>query len=393
MKKRVLIFCDSYLPGYKGGGGMWAVYNLADRLRDKFDFFIITRDCDGKLDQTPFVAAARDVWNVRPEAKVFYASPARLNRQTFETLIREIDPDVIYLNSVFSYVCTKFLFTRRRSERTSIPVIIAPCGEFAAAALNIKAAKKRSFLAFARLSKLFGDVYWKASSPSEREEIEAVVETENRIFEVPELAPRVLLEDFSVEQKPAKNPGAVRLIYFSRITPKKNLHFLLEILKEIKTGDIWLDIVGPADDQAYLDRCRQTASELPSNITVNFRGGVKFETGLNALMQSHFMVLPTLNENFGYVIIEAFAAGCPVIASDQIGWKAIETAGIGMRIPLSNTGLWTTQIEHCLSMDNAVFRTAAFSARDFAVEWLSSDKSVSACEGMFRNAIERQFNA
>ncbi len=368
---------------------MWAVYNLADRLSSKFDFSIVTRDCDGKLDQTPFVAAARDVWNDRPEAKVFYASPARLNRQTFETLVRETDPDVIYLNSVFSYVCTKFLFTRRRAELNAIPMIIAPCGEFAAAALNIKSAKKRSFLAFARLSKLFSGAYWKASSASEKNEIEEIVETENEIFEVPELAPRILLPDFSVEQKPVKQPGAVRLIYFSRVTPKKNLHFLLEILKEIKTGDVQLDIVGPADDQAYLDRCRQTASELPSNITVNFRGGVKFEAGLEALMQSHFMVLPTLNENFGYVIIEAFAAGCPVLASDQIGWKSIGDSSFDKRIPLSDTGSWISEIEICLKMDNDEFRTSAFSARRFALEWLSSDRSVSACEEMFRYAIER----
>ncbi|MGH9948754.1 MAG: glycosyltransferase, partial [Pyrinomonadaceae bacterium] len=345
MKKRVLIFCDSYLPGYLGGGGMWAVFNIADRLKDKFEFFIITRDCDGKLDQTPFVHARRDVWNVRPEAQVFYASPAKLDRATFETLIDEIKPNVIYLNSVFSYVCRKFLFTRRRSDSIKAPLIIAPCGEFAAAALNIKSAKKRSFLAFARLYDLFKGARWKASSRNEREEIENIVESGAEIFQVSELAPDVLLPAFSVDQKPVKESGSARLIYFSRITPKKNLHFLLDFLGGITSGAINLDIVGPSDDEDYLDKCRRAAADMPPNISVNFRGGKKYEAGLQSLVESHFLILPTLSENFGYVVIEALAAGCPVITSDQVDWRSIDETGIVRRIPLAAADRWRIAIE------------------------------------------------
>ena len=70
MKKRLMIVCDAYLPGDRGGGGMWAVRNLAERFSNRFDFFIVTRDCDGRIDGTPFVKIPRNRWTERPEANV-----------------------------------------------------------------------------------------------------------------------------------------------------------------------------------------------------------------------------------------------------------------------------------------------------------------------------------
>lgn len=347
-----MIFCDSYLPGYKGGGGMRAVHNLADCFKDQYDFFVVTRDCDGKLDRTPFVRAARNIWNERSEAKVFYASPAKLNRKTFETLVREVDPHLIYLNSVFSYVCVKFLLTRLRARLRDIPLILAPCGEFAVAALNLKFTKKRSFLAFARLVRLFEGVVWKASSTSEKGEIASVIGLKHPILVAPELLPRDLLPDFSVDNKTTKVVGEVKLIYLSRVTPIKNLLFLLEILCNVKVGIVHLEVVGPSDDEEYFDRCVRFAASLPANIRVDFHGGKRFDKGLEFLKNGHFMVLPTLKENFGYVTIEALAAGCPVIASDQIAWDSISNNELIRRISLVSRSAWFDAINDCILMDN-----------------------------------------
>ena len=39
------------------------------------------------------------------------------------------------------------------------------------------------------------------------------------------------------------------------------------------------------------------------------------------------MILPTLGENFGHIIVEAWAAGCPVLISDRTPWRRLEGAG------------------------------------------------------------------
>lgn len=366
---------------------MWAVHNLADRFGDEYDFFVVTRDCDGKLDQTPFTQVPRNTWVERPEANVYYASPSNLNRGVIESLVNEVSPDLIYLNSVFSYVCAKLLLTRRRSGFNKVPLLLAPCGEFAVAALNIKAAKKRSFLAFAKVARLFEGVIWKASSESEKREITDVAGISSPVMIASELPPKELLPDFSIDQKPFKANGGVKLIYLSNVTPKKNLLFLLELLEMLPGSAIRLDVIGPSNDELYLDRCIRKASELPSTIEVKFHGPMRFNSGLDELIRSHFMILPTLNENFGYVVIEALAAGCPVITSDQIPWESSTDQALIRKIGLSDREAWIDAINECISMDDQKFRTLSFSARKYAVEWLAANRSGEDFDRMLKFAL------
>src|SRR5688572_9767504 len=93
MKKRLMIFCDAYLPGKNGGGGMWAVKNLAERFSDRYEFFIVTRDCDSRTDNTPYVQIARNKWTERPEARVYYASPSHLKPRKLKELVENVEPD------------------------------------------------------------------------------------------------------------------------------------------------------------------------------------------------------------------------------------------------------------------------------------------------------------
>ena len=51
-KKRILVCCDYYLPGFKSGGGMLTVANLVERFGDVYDFFVFTRNHDGPNDRT-----------------------------------------------------------------------------------------------------------------------------------------------------------------------------------------------------------------------------------------------------------------------------------------------------------------------------------------------------
>ena len=63
IKKKILVFCDFYLPSIKSGGGMWTVVNLVDRFCDRYDFFVVTRNYDSKGDTVPYTSVETDVWN------------------------------------------------------------------------------------------------------------------------------------------------------------------------------------------------------------------------------------------------------------------------------------------------------------------------------------------
>ena len=385
MKQRLMIVCDAYFPGELGGGGMWAVYNLASHFSNRYDFFIVTRDCDGRIDNTPYVKIPRNKWTLREEAEVYYASPSDLIPKRFAELVEEIKPDAIYLNSVMSRPCVTFLLAYRFYLKRGVPLVIAPCGEFSRAALRLGALKKRCFLRAAKILGLFRGAIWKAASDAERREIQLLFPNVT-VKVAPELSPKDILPDFSLSEKPVKRSGEMRIVYFSRVTPKKNLGFLLDILSEFRTGSIHLDVIGPTDDADYLGRCKRIAMSLPGNIEVRFLGGLGRSAALEVIKTAHFMALPTQNENYGYVVIESLAAGCPVLLSDQVSWDAVEENGAGWLKPLSESG-WKELLNRCLWMDDKEFRRMSFCAREFAVKYLIAEEPTTVNQLMFDSVL------
>jgi glycosyltransferase involved in cell wall biosynthesis len=258
-RKKVMVFCDYYLPGFKSGGGMWTVVNLVDRFCDRFDFYIVARNHDGKADRKPYEDVVTGEWNSVGNAKVFYVDWRRLTVSFFGGLIDEIKPDLVFLNSVFSRPSITFLRTRKKRRYSQIPVIVSPCGELAGATLKLKATKKTLFLKYAKLARLYRDVIWRASFELDAQEIRDAIGSDVEVMCAPDLPPKTILADFDILKKPAKLPGAVHFVFVSRLVRKKNLHYLLERLSFITEGEIVLDAVGPIEDKEYWKECEAAA--------------------------------------------------------------------------------------------------------------------------------------
>lgn len=366
---------------------MWTVVNLVERFCDRFDFFIVTRNCDGKLDSVPFENVSSDEWKDVGNANVFYASGSGLSQKKFTELINTISPDVIFLNSVFSRPAVTFLFARRARSIRSLPVVLAPCGELSGDALSIRPFKKRAFLNFAKALGLYRNVIWKASFETGRDEIARVMGKDAEIWIAPDLMPRELLPDHSVESKPEKVRGNARFVFYSRISRMKNLHFFLKRLSSIRSGELHLDIIGPIEDTGYWKECESVIANLPANISITVVGALSQHDALRWLQTSHFFVLPTLNENFGFVIIEAMAAGCPVLTSDRTVWDDIEQRNCGWRLPLEGSGQWIECINSCIEMENPVFQRMSAAARGYAIEWLASSTAADLNLKVFQRAL------
>jgi hypothetical protein len=195
-RKTIMVFCDYYLPGFQSGGGMWTIVNLVERFRDRYDFFIVTRNHDGKADTRPYTEVRTGEWNQLNGAQVFYVDRSLLNIRTFTRLIEDVKPDLVFLNSVFSQPSITFLRSRRQRSIFEIPVIVSPCGELAGAALKLKAAKKRLFLTYARLVGLYRNVLWRGSFDTDSEEIKSAIGAGIEIMCAPDLPPKSILPGF-----------------------------------------------------------------------------------------------------------------------------------------------------------------------------------------------------
>jgi glycosyltransferase involved in cell wall biosynthesis len=372
-KKKIFILCDYYLPGYKSGGGMRTIVNMVDRLKNRFEFFIITRDYDGKLDRRQYTTVKINQWNSVQGAEVFYLSKDNLKISKIRELILKVKPDVIYSNSYFATLTLYLLILKKLTAIPKVNIILAPCGELSAGALQLNPQKKNAFNKLAKLFDLYGNIIWKASSELEREEIESAKGSGGKIFIAPDMLPRAIFENYESSIKPCKTGGAVKMIFLSRFMKKKNFKWLLENLSGIK-GYLEIDIYGPLEDAEYWDKCKMIIETLPKNIKIEAKGSVPHEKVLATLAAYHFFIMPTLGENFGHIFLEALAAGCPLIISDRTPWLKLEEKGVGWDLSLDNSEQWIQKLNYCIDLDQSGYSKLSNNARQFAVAVLNDRK-------------------
>jgi glycosyltransferase involved in cell wall biosynthesis len=370
-KPKILVICNYYLPGYKRGGSLRTIVNMVDRLKSKFDFWIITLDHDG--DGIQYKDVKINEWNEVRNAKVFYLSKDKIKISKLRELIFDAAPTTIYINSVFATFSIYVLLLRKFSLIPKLKVILAPEGEISDGALELKSSKKKAFLKLAKTLGLHRNLIWKTTSEFEKYEAERIKGNGGKVFIAPNLPSRTFLENYRQELKPEKKVGEAKMIFLSRYMRKKNLNWLLELLDGVK-GSLILDIYGNLEDESYWREAQQIIKKLPENISIKYRGAIPHDEVVETIFNYHFFVLPTLGENFGHVFIEALAAGSPLVISDRTPWQELEAKDVGWDIPLEEPRKWVQIINHCIELDGKTYSGLSSRARKYAVEWLADPK-------------------
>ena len=316
-KKTILCFVNYYIPGYKAGGPIRSIANLVDNFGDKFDIKIVCANHDD-LDSKPYKNIKSNSWNTVGKAKVFYASPETTNFKGMKKLLNETPYDLLYLNSFFSFKFTIIPLLLRKLGLVSKKLcIIAPRGEFSPEAVKLKGLKKKTYITLSNWLNLYKNLYWQASSSFEKNDIKREIgNLANKIYIATNITKLIPVTSENIK---LRKPGPLRLIFLSRISPKKNLDFLLRVLSKINTP-VELAIYGPKGDAGYWKRCLNLKKKLPSNIKVLVGDVVPGKKVLKVFGQHDLFVFPTLGENFGHAIAESLTAGTPVLVSNQTPW-------------------------------------------------------------------------
>ena len=388
LRPRVLVLQDFYLPGEKVGGPVWAVANMVEGLGDRFEFMIAALDRDFMSD-APYPLIDRENWNPVGKGRVFYAS--RFSVRNLLRLIRASAPDILYLNSFFWRSTVRALLLRRAGWIPGVPFVLAPHGEFSEGALQLKAHKKKAYLAFARAAGLCSNVLFHASTPLEESEIRKVMGARCRVGVAPEFPPLPAAVAAPGAQpsrsKPHKRPGELRLVFLSRITPKKNLLHALRVLRGIP-GEVALDIFGPIEDPAYWQQCQREIARDSREVRCRYRGIVPHAQVAETVSRYHMFVLPTLGENFGYAILEALLAGSPVLISDRTPWRNLAAQQLGWDLPLNEPAQWESALREAVDMDQARYARFSTAASNFAAAWMNSREPQQRTMALLERALE-----
>ena len=390
---RILCVTDWYLPAYKAGGPVRSVSNLISTLAGaEFEFYVLTRDRD-LGESSPYADVPLEAWTTRGQARVLYTADHSLSN--FRRHINEVKPDIIYLNSFFSTFARKVLLLRRLHLIGSSVVVVAPRGELSPGALQLKSPKKKFYIKVAAAIGLCRNLLWHATAELEKKEIASLLsEYHLEKGSGEEISGRIHVasnipgggSDVASKRSVEKKAGHVSFLFISRISPKKNLAYALELLASVR-GDVSFDICGPVDDPAYWRICEAAMARLPANVQVHYLGPIPHHEVQQKFSQHHFFLFPTLSENFGHAIAEALSAGCPVVISDATPWRDLERKNVGWDLPLEDRDLWLRVLQQCIDFDDEAYRVMSAASESYFREWARSPSIIQENVELFRHAV------
>lgn len=379
MKKKVLIFVEYYLPGYKSGGPLQSVKNIVKLFGEEVDFFIVSLDRD-LGDVCPYDNVQVETWTSIGNAKIIYMPPSKMTLLNIKKIMQSNKFDMIYLNSFFSYRFTVIPIFVYRIFNFKSKLLVAPRGEFSRAALSLKLFKKRVFLNISKILKLYSRVSFHASSDSEMRDISRVMGDAVEIKIAKDL-PDITVPKLG-ELVDARKTDALRVCFISRIVQMKNLEFAIDILMSVNKS-VEFVIYGSKEDANYWEYCKELLNDLPPNIAWSYCGELHPEEVKLKFAENDIFLFPTRGENYGHVIAEALLSGTYILISDKTPWQNLESLGVGRVIPLSHKHFFVSEIESWCGMLPIERRRKKLTIQKNAIELVLDKQDISANRELF----------
>lgn len=365
--RKLLIMASLFYPQKKGGGPTISLMNLVNAIKNEFRIYVISHNFEvGSAEPLEGVESG---WNLLPFGKVYYFPHGKNTMKNIYKLIEEINPDVIYQNSFFTYEETISVL-RYKKKHQEVGVVIAPRGEICENRFNTRKFKKVCYVTVLRTLGLLKHVYFQATGKDEFKDMEKHLGISRKQM--------VDINNFSYADEDnitaiEKKKGELSLCYIARIQDTKNLLYAVERLANLK-GNIIYDIYGAKENQSYFDKC--FAVPLPSNIKLNYCGLINHDEVGKTLSKYHAYYMPTIGENYGHSIVESMLHHRPVIISDKTPWNGINEAGGGYAIPLADKKGFEDALDNLCRMDNEEYQTMCKKASDYIENELHIDKIV-----------------
>lgn len=312
MDVKILHVVPTYYPAVRYGGPIHSVHGLCRALAEsghEVEVYTTSVDGAGRLAVPEGVPVDVDGVRVRYFRSRFdrlYWSPQM--RRAFAT--PDCRFDVMHLHSVYLWPTAAAAHAARCRR---IPYVLSPRGMLVPELIDAKsAALKRAWIRLIEHRNLRFAARLHLTSAQETRDIERCGLVLPPIVEIP--------NGVAFETDCARAPVAGHVLYLGRISWKKNLMALVEAICALP--DSSLTLAGP-DEEGLAATLLQWAAARGAASRVSWVGQVGPAAKRDLFSAATLTVLPSFNENFGNVVVEAMAHGCPVLVTPNVGARDV----------------------------------------------------------------------
>ena len=246
----------------------------------------------------------------------------------FRIFLKKEKPAIVHINGIWTPQNWGF---QKVAQELGIKVVLSPHGMLEPWILAHNPWKKKIGLFLYQNKAIRNADHLHATAPMEKDSIRNLGFT-NDITIIPNGI------DLSEIRMKKKSYGSKKVVFLSRIHPKKGIELLLEAWRIADTKGWSLEIAGNGD-AGYIQILSQSASDISN---VHFVGAKYGEEKWNFLRSADLLILPTHSENFGIVVAESLAVGVPVITTKGTPWEDLNIHNCGWWIDLSVNSLCIT---------------------------------------------------
>lgn len=325
---RILHVIPTYVPAWRYGGPIIAVHGLCRALvRRGHEVHVFTTSVDGPVDLDVPLGTPVDVDGV----SVRYFASRHLRRLYWSPTLgaalkaRLPDYDLVHLHSVFLWPTWA---AARAARRAGKPYVVSPRGMLVRELVTRKSwFAKTLWIRLVERNTVRHAAAIHATSVLEREQLGRFGFELPRTEVIPngvELETGAPAPDSSVSV-PADRPY---LLFLGRVNWKKGLDRLIPALTLVPDVNL---VVAGNDEENYRPVLEVLAAREGVRGRVHFVGPVYGQDKQLLLRGALALVLPSYSENFGNVVLEAMAAGCPAVVTEEVGLAdVVRSSGAGV---------------------------------------------------------------
>ena len=326
---KILHVVPTYLPSRRYGGPLHSIHGLCRELvKQGNDTHVYTTNVDGASNLDVPLRRIVDMDSVKvhyfscPSLRRFYFSPDM--KRAMDEEGKEFD--IIHLHSIFLWPTWMAARYARTHDK---PYLLAPRGMLVKDLVSRRGRiRKTAWIRFIEGRNLERADAVHATSEMECAEIRRFGLDIQRLVVVPNGYTRPQAADHSTS---GGNAGRPTVLYLGRISWKKGLDRLMQAMSLVPEAEL---LVAGNDDEQYQSELEGLVSKFDLSERVRFLGLVGDAEKSRLLQSSDLLVLPSYSENFGNVVLEAMAHGCPVVVTPEVGISAsVEKAGAGLVVP------------------------------------------------------------
>jgi len=187
-----------------------------------------------------------------------------------------------------------------------------------------------------------------------------------------------------------RSPDAdARVLFVGVLAPVKGVHDLLNAFKLVAAdlANTTLSIVGESRTGKYLAELHELTKRLNIDDRVEFLGYQPQNEVANCMKRASVLVVPSLSEGFGRVILEGMAAGVPVVATNAGGIGELISDGVtGFLVEVRNQRMLAEAILRVIK-DTSTAAVMAQRARGRVIDVFSKERYVASYHQLLVNAL------